>query len=155
VLLNPIHADYRYPILWECEGEIAIREGQLKCGCVELTTLRQVELPVVTTEQHIKFAILCAFEVCEKPFFVEWAKKWLSGEDRSEVSVNKTMKQTPELSTNERVWTAKETLNAARMLANGSISSWSSSHSAAMVAEYACKVKEIDLLTIAKEAITL
>jgi hypothetical protein len=86
VLLNPIHADYEDPILWECEGEVALRDGQLKCGCVELTTVRQVELPVVTTEQRVKFGILCALEVCQEPGFVEWANKWLNGEDRTEAA---------------------------------------------------------------------
>lgn len=33
VFMNPIHANFSNPILWECEGEVTAKEGQLKCGC--------------------------------------------------------------------------------------------------------------------------
>src|SRR5262250_2167785 len=48
-LLNPIHADFQSPQLWEARGEIGKRDGQLKCGCRKLTTVRQIELPTITT----------------------------------------------------------------------------------------------------------
>lgn len=83
VLLNPLHGDYPNPNLWECEGEIAKHDGQLKVGCVTLTTVRQIELPKITTEQRAKFAILCAKQVCTDPAWNNWADKWLSGADRT------------------------------------------------------------------------
>jgi len=89
VLLNPIHADFKSPRLWEADGEIAIRDGQLKCGCATLTTIREIPLPEITTEMWIRFAILCTKEASTaavgeawKAWNV-WADKWLSGEDRS------------------------------------------------------------------------
>lgn len=48
VLLNPIHANYVNPVMWECEGGIAKRDGQLKVGCVSLTTLKRVLLPKIS-----------------------------------------------------------------------------------------------------------
>jgi hypothetical protein len=86
VLMNPIHARFRTPRLWEAEGEIAIRDGQLKCGCKTLTTVREIPLPKITTEMRIRFAIMCAKEVCACPSWNAWADKWLSGEDRSEAA---------------------------------------------------------------------
>jgi len=86
VFMNPIHADFPDPLMWEAEGEIAIRNGQLKCGCVSLTTVREIPLPVVTTEQRIRFAILCAKEVCRDAEWNAWADKWLSGEERGKES---------------------------------------------------------------------
>ena len=83
VLLNPIHADFAHPRLWEAEGEIALRDGQLKCGCLSLTTVREIPLPVVTTEMRVRFAILCAKRVCNDVEWNLWADKWLSGEDRT------------------------------------------------------------------------
>ena len=83
VLMNPIHASFKNPRLWEAEGEIAIRDGQLKCGCKTLTTVREIPLPSITTEMRVRFAILCAKEVCADLSWNAWADKWLSGEDRS------------------------------------------------------------------------
>ena len=59
VLLNPIHADFDKVRLWEAEGEIVIDDG-LKLGCKALTILKRIRVPKVTTEQRVRFAILCA-----------------------------------------------------------------------------------------------
>ena len=83
VLMNPIHADFKSPRLWEAGGEIAIRDGQLKCGCKTLTTVREIPLPAITTEMRARFAILCAKDVCACHAWNAWADKWISGEDRS------------------------------------------------------------------------
>ena len=84
VFLNPIHANIQNAVLWECEGDIAKSDNGLKVGCVSLTTLRRLELPAVTTEQRIKFGLLCALEVYDNAAFAAWARAWLSGEDRTE-----------------------------------------------------------------------
>lgn len=89
VLMNPIHADFKNPRLWEAEGKIAIRDGQIKCGCATLTTIREIPLPEITTEMWIRFAILCTKEASTAAVgeawkaWNAWADKWLSGEDRS------------------------------------------------------------------------
>ena len=87
VLLNPIHADFKKPRLWEAEGEVVLRDGQLKCGCRTLTTVREIPLPEITTEMRVRFAILCAKEVCASyRAWNAWADKWLSGEDRTQAA---------------------------------------------------------------------
>jgi hypothetical protein len=86
VLLNPIHADFKTPRLWEAEGEVGLRDGQIKCGCKTLTTVREIPLPAITTEMRVRFAILCAKEVCACRSWNAWADRWLSGEDRSEAA---------------------------------------------------------------------
>lgn len=83
VLMNPIHADFKNPRMWEADGEIAIRNGQLKCGCATLTTIREIPLPEITAEMRVRFAILCAKYVRACSAWNAWADKWLSGEDRS------------------------------------------------------------------------
>jgi hypothetical protein len=87
VLLNPVHAAIRNPMLWEAEGEPVVKEWG-KVGCKTLTTLSRLPLPSIGVVQKTAFAILCALEVYKKPTFVEWAKKWLSGEDRSRAAAN-------------------------------------------------------------------
>jgi hypothetical protein len=88
VLLNPIHANFQNPRLWEAEGEVGLRDGQIKCGCATLTTIREIPLPEITTEMRVRFAILCAKEVCTCLSWNAWADKWLSGEDRSWASAD-------------------------------------------------------------------
>jgi len=83
VLLNPIHADFKNPVLWEGEGEIAKEDHGLKVGCTKGTTIKQIPLPTVTIEQRVRFGILCALEVCKDKSFVQWANDWLSGKDRT------------------------------------------------------------------------
>ncbi len=86
VLMNPIHANFKNPRLWEAEGEVGLRDGQIKCGCKTLTTIREIPLPAITTEMRVRFAILCAKEVCADLSWNAWADRWLSGEDRSEAA---------------------------------------------------------------------
>ena len=84
VLLNPIHGNFENPILWEIEVSGAIKEDHgLKFGANSVTTIKTIKLPIITTEQKVRFAILCSLEVYKEKSFVLWAKNWLSGIDRS------------------------------------------------------------------------
>ena len=89
VLMNPLHADFKNPRLWEAEGEIAIRDGQLQCGCKTLTTIREIPLPEITAEMWVRFAILSAKDVCACRAWNAWADRWLSGEDRTQSAAAK------------------------------------------------------------------
>ena len=84
VLLNPIHANFAHPRLWEAEGDVAKTDHGLKVGCRSLTTIREIPLPEVSIEQRVRFAVLCAQRVCDDPAWTTWADRWLSGEARSE-----------------------------------------------------------------------
>lgn len=84
VFLNPLHGAYADGFrLWEAEGEIAIDDNGLKCGCVSLTTVREIPIPVVTIGQRVRFAILCAKQVTEDKKWLTWADAWLNNEDRT------------------------------------------------------------------------
>jgi len=87
VLLNPIHANFQPPRLFEAEGDVGKTGYGLKVGCTRLRALREIPLPVVTTEQRVRFGILAALEVCPKDGwgikFRAWATDWLDGSDRS------------------------------------------------------------------------
>ena len=105
VFLNPIHADISKPVLWEAEGVVGKSDG-LKVGCRKLKTVRKIDLPAVTTEQRVKFAILCAKQVCKDEQWNAWADKWLSGEDRSK-------KVAAEAARAKAAWTAAAAVEAA------------------------------------------
>jgi len=82
--MNPVHADFKNPLLWECEisGESS-KEGQLKSGFKVVTTIRRIDLPVISLEQRIRISIYCALRQYSDPAFVKWANGWLDGTDRS------------------------------------------------------------------------
>ena len=85
VLLNPIHAAIEEPRLWEVSADGEHKDDcGLKGGCTEMTLLREIALPSVTTEQRVEFGIRCALEVYQDKAWRTWAEEWLSGEDRSE-----------------------------------------------------------------------
>ncbi len=83
MMMNPIHASFHNPHLWEAEVEGEMLREATKSGCKKLTTLKQIPLPEITLTQRVAFGILCALEVCAEESFREWAKNWLSGKDRS------------------------------------------------------------------------
>ena len=83
LFFNPIHAAFSPPRLFEAQGVVKLREGQLKCGVKSLTLIRELDL-TVTTHQRIAFAIYCAKSVYENPAWNAWADAWLAGTDRSE-----------------------------------------------------------------------
>jgi len=84
VLLNPIHADIKNPILWktECRGKSQDDNG-LKIGWTEARVIEQIPLPEWTITQKVAFAILCSLKVEQSEEYVKWAKDWLSGKDRT------------------------------------------------------------------------
>ena len=83
VFLNPLYAKFKKPRLFECEGDVGKTDHGLKIGCTRLTLVREIPVPVVTVEQRVRFAILCAMEVYHDPKWRVWALSRLSGEDRS------------------------------------------------------------------------
>jgi hypothetical protein len=82
--MNPSHADFKNPLLWECEAKgDCNHDGQLKSGFKTVTTIRRIDLPVITLEQRIRISIYCALKQYSAPSFVKWANAWLDGSDRS------------------------------------------------------------------------
>ncbi len=83
VVLNPIHANIKDPQLWEAEGDV-VSSDSFKVGCKTLTTKIQCDLPKITTNQKIRFAIYCSQEVfSSNEKWNTWATNWLNKKDRS------------------------------------------------------------------------
>jgi hypothetical protein len=89
-LLNPIHANFSNPILWEAEGEVELSDNDLKVGCKSLKTIKIIDLPLITIEQRVEIAIRCALEICKDEKFTIWVNNWLDGTDRSASSADAT-----------------------------------------------------------------
>ena len=88
VIMNPIHANFNPPRLFEAEAVGELLLEPLKGGCKELTLIKELELPVVTMTNKISFGIYCALKVYKDPKFVLWADKWLSGTNRNSAAAN-------------------------------------------------------------------
>ena len=83
VFMNPIHSNFKNPILWQATGWVQKRDGQLKCGCFSLKTLKKIPLPALTMNQKIRAAIYCSLIRTQTETYRTWAANWLSGKDRS------------------------------------------------------------------------
>lgn len=87
LLLDPIHADFFTPMLWEAQGVVKARDWG-KCGCWSLTTIKKLELPEWYRDKNqfrrvaIMFAILCAESV------LYLFEKDNTGDDRPREAIN-------------------------------------------------------------------
>ena len=82
-LMNPSHANFKSPRLWEAESSGEELHELLKSGSKTLTTLKEIPLPEISLIQKVAFSILCGKEVYKDKDWTAWADKWLSGEDRT------------------------------------------------------------------------
>jgi hypothetical protein len=157
LFLNPGHANFHEPRLWEAEGEIALNDCGLKVGCITLTTIRELPVTMPTKTQCITFGILCAMEVYNEPDWRTWAQNWLNGTDRSAASAEAVMGVT--------MWPAEAAawaaMKAVRWPAEAAmIAAWVAE--AAMMGAWAAEMikrlkvgaNAIDLDAIAKQAAT-
>jgi hypothetical protein len=85
ILLNPVHAKYTNPRLFEAIAERKIKEDNgLKFGCTKLTLVQELGIPEITLNQKVAFGILCTREICKDTQWLLWAENWLSGKDRNQ-----------------------------------------------------------------------
>lgn len=62
IIFNPIHANFRPARLWLAKGKIG-KQDRLKVACRSLTTIKEIDLPKVTTKQLQRFSLLVALHV--------------------------------------------------------------------------------------------
>jgi hypothetical protein len=161
ILLNPIHADIKNPKLFRCEGEVCKTDHGLKVGCIKLTLLEELKIPKITTEQRVRFAILCAQKAMgtKCPEWSEWAAKWLSGENRTRESANAAWAVVARAMANESACSAA--WPAAKWAAQAAAAMWAAEAAAAMWAAEAAvdwaawtveSGTDLDLIALAYEA---
>jgi pyruvate/2-oxoglutarate dehydrogenase complex dihydrolipoamide acyltransferase (E2) component len=136
VFLNPIHGQFdpETMLLWEGEGTIGATDQGLKVGCTDGRTLRQIPVAQVTPEQRVRFAILCVKAVPTrwegKAEWDRWADAWLDGADRRAAAAAAAAARAA----------AAEAAEAAE--------------AAAAAARAAARAADIDLIAIAREAVS-
>lgn len=87
ILLNPCHAAFNNPRLFECKiGKRQLNDSGLKGGTTELILTKEIQVPQITDTQRIAFGILCVKAICDNRKWNQWADKWLLKKDRTEKS---------------------------------------------------------------------
>ena len=109
IIMNPIHANFNNPKLWECETSGKHLHEPLKSGCKTLTTIKEIPIPKISNVQKVIFAILCAKKIYKAKKWNAWADKWISGEDRTETSADAILKLHPNLFYNEAYYATYST----------------------------------------------
>jgi len=171
VIMNPIHMeiDLRTSIIWRGEGEIGLRDRQVKVMCAKARIIEQVPLPSITSEQLVEFGIRCANAVNKSPTWLAWANAWIDGRDRTETSAAAAAKAVlsaaraaaAEAATVAAVWaaTAASRTAASRTADRSMMAEWEMSrvaYRAANAAATAAAVAvegdpKLDLLSISKQ----
>ncbi len=84
VLLNPIHANFEKPVLWTCEvsGKEKLDRG-IKSGYTQVTTLRKIPLPKISSFKKVKLAFAISSQVYVEPKHLRWIKRWLNSTEKS------------------------------------------------------------------------
>jgi len=161
VIMNPIHASLRKPRLWAAAGEIGAREGQIKCGCRTLTTIREIPVPKISMEQKLRFAIGIGMLSWNNFAYHQWARNWLSGADRTTEAAEAAEAEARMARTTEAVaaaadaaWTAAWTAEAAEASARVARTAEAMETAVRTTAWVAEAMVDFDLFAIAEWAMT-
>lgn len=154
VLHNCIHADIQAPRLFKAEiGPDQKDDRGMKAGTTKMTLLKELNLPEVTAEIRIRYAIGCALAVYKKPQFREWAERWLDGTDRSygAARTSATYASSAAASATSATYASATSASYASYAASASDAYAASATSAS----YACAASPLNLAKIAKWAFSL
>ena len=158
VLLNPIHADYENPRLFRARvGRKSKHDHGLKSGYTKMTLIEEIPVPAISTEQRVRFAILCAMKVYRNPGFVQWGENWLSGKDRSAEAAEAAWAAWAAARAAGAAWAAARAAGAAEAAAwavrAAEAAAWAARAAGAAEAAARAAEAEIDLISIAHEAV--
>ena len=149
IFLNPIHANFQNPRMWEgtASGKILGDHG-LKFGVETFTAIREIPCHKVTPEQQVRFGILCALEIYTEPGFVAWADGWLSSADRSAEVARAAW------STARAAWSTAVATRAAMVATRAAMAAAEAARTAGATeaAEMVAREVNLDLKALAKKA---
>jgi hypothetical protein len=116
-------------------------DNGLKSGYTRMTLVGEIPVPAITTEQCVRFGILCSLKVYNDKEYQKWAEDWLSGKDRSPDAAEAAARA------------AEAAAEAARA---AGAAAWAAARASAWAAEAAARAVEdggyLDLPAIAREA---
>ncbi len=148
LLMNPVHASFLPPRLWEAEGEPCVSKPD-KLGCYSLTTTRELEVPSWYQDVEkrkrvqVRFAVLAARAVLD---IFESARP---GDDRP----RKAIEAAEAYLDGRAAKAAYAAANAAAYAAYAANAAYAAAYAAANAA-YA-KIDGLDLAALARQAVEL
>ena len=83
--------------LWEARGVVGLDNG-LKVGCKQLTTIKEIDVPKLSTTVRVRTAIKMALRavidtgymtLTDCDGWAKWAAAWLDGRDRTRLAANR------------------------------------------------------------------
>jgi hypothetical protein len=92
ILLNPINENIQNPRLFEVEVDGKEAHCNMKYAYKKMRLMKEVNVPKITLEQKVKFAVLCALEICGDNKFTSWAKDWYGDKKRKDILAFETDK---------------------------------------------------------------
>ena len=172
LLMNPTHASFSQPRLWEAEGEPCVQQAD-KLGCYSLTTTRELVLPSwyqddkMRVRVRVRFAVLAAravldiFEVVrpddDRPRkAIEAAEAYLSGGTASAYAAWAASAAASAASSASyaasaaayAAWAASAAASASYAASAAAYAAWAASAARA-------KLTSLDLVALAREAVKL
>ena len=86
IMLNPWHSQLEQQKMLELEfSQISVVKSDPRISML----VRETQVPSVTTDQKIVFALMVIQEVYKNEVFCNWSESWISGNDRSPESAGK------------------------------------------------------------------
>jgi hypothetical protein len=86
IMLNPWHSQLEQRKMLELEfSQISVVKSDPRISML----VRETQVPSVTTDQKIVFALMVIQEVYKNEVFCNWSENWISGNDRSPESAGK------------------------------------------------------------------
>ena len=147
VFFNPIHAGVKNPKLWEAEVKGKTKDDNgIKCGWTIGRIVRQIKLPIITTEQRIEIAIRCGMAAYRTQEWTQWAENWLSGKDRTANAANAAYAAAND------AYAASCVANAAYAAACVAYAAANAANAAAYVAAYVANVNILKIIKQVMEA---
>jgi predicted nucleic acid-binding protein len=104
-------------------------------GVTECRLLRQIKLPVIPTSAHVRWAVQLSLLHYADQSYVEWAERWLSGEDRTREAASRAVVLAPNAATEPAETAAGLAAWAAELAAERA--AWSAARKAAGSAAWA------------------
>jgi hypothetical protein len=164
VFMAPAHVD-SYTRIFEVEVPEVVVDDGTKQGVKEATPIREIEMPVIGTDQRVEIGIRVSLLVYKEPSYVTWAENWLNGKDRSFNAANSAANaaySAANSAANAANSAAYSAANAAYSAANSAAYSaanaansaaYSAAYSAANSAAYSAanSAAKIDLVSIIKK----
>ena len=117
IFMNPIHANFSNPRLFEAQTGVKVKSVELKWISEKLTLIKEIPVPEMTREQRVEISIRICKLLHKDANWNAWADKWLDGSDRSVESAESAARSVESVESAESAESARSAAWSARSAA--------------------------------------